>query len=685
VWINCQQDICSEIFPEIKYFETKEIRKDQITEICEDKILTVINTSECTEDNDKEILELYSQVDSKSVLLNYRNRKLLNHMTGEEVKSDFILGLVMDSISETFQKMDEIIIDQNRTIDIASWFNTKFYRNSFSLKLVLKNFISLKNIRRIRLDYFVLLCTFVILTILAKNDLTIFSWDPAFYAERSMDLVNGFNWNTPKLNFYAVIDAISNKPPLLVWVGAVFYLFLGVFTINFPFLFAIAVFTTLNGFLLIKIIYSLTSSTKQLKSILALLILFTSPLYLEMSQNYFVEILQVFVILYAINIFTKLKTRSLTWKISNLGIISCLTLLVKIPTLLLTGPIIAIILVKIIKEKQSKQQEKYVKKDIFLTVTFMVLTIFTLVWYFKNFSSSFGFAKSLSVGELSEMYGARSGLIQKFKLWTNLLLDNVTNNKFIWIFLLLTYFALILHIFLNLKNSKFLIKKYKNEFLFITIITIYFFALTMQTNEDPRFLTPLIPIIILTAILILDKINLSKITFNPGRFLTIVIVLAILISEYSTFVDKGNSYLWHQDKDSLNVQSDNTLDSLKKLDKIICQPQKSTIFAVDVIDINYNTQKFISSYERGGNNSNCKYNYLAFNSDLLTTLDYVNNFDLVVSDSRLKMLGYTPQPSFTNVLSRDVFKYLSSSDFWKPIAIEGSTIIVFEKKSVNFN
>ena len=659
---------------------TEKLTVNEIENRTENVILEIL-----MDDVDFDRIENMERIYKGSLIFFNGNTMYKNNEIKDRYSIDELRKTIFQELSNTLSKLDSIIMDQNRALDVIQSQHEVFNLEKEEIKKTRVKRTLNQQLKRLRLDYITVLVLFVINAKVAFLDAQIFSWDPAFYAERSIELSKSLNIFNPKESAQALMGAIAHKPPLLVWVSSLVYLLSRNFSenINFPFLMTIVLFSTFSNVLIIMIIRKIVAKNKTIFSLITIALINSSLMYISMSRNFYVEIMQIFVILVTILFFLIFKQQTILARIFMIIISLTLTILVKIPTIILTAPILIILVSKLLLSIYRRKTKYFLPSDIIFAIVATSLLVLSSMWYMKNIGISYNFAKSVSSGEYSLYYGRDSGLISKSKLWFDYIIQGLTIHTRFNIGILIAILGLSLFLINLLVKRKFKeITNYKNELLFMSIILLYGTSLTIQINEEIRYITPLIPLIIIIFILVIEKVIKALKTdliINPILILITLGAMYLLVDTNTIIngeqgINREVPYL-----SKVKIQSTNSSE-LKELDKYICKPEKKALFAVDFIDLNYNTLNYYSTALNERSNATCDYVYLGFLKERTEALDVINKYYFVVSDSRLENTSFVPQPYFTNTLSRDILQYLNSNREWFKKRFRNSTIIVFVRK-----
>ncbi len=220
----------------------------------------------------------------------------------------------------------------------------------------------------------------------ALSDNKVWGWDESWYAESSLRLSIYLRDLDFQSWFSQMISTTPTKPPLLVWVSQ----FLGIFpVIGFD---ASKVFLVFQIFLVACIFFAanniliLLDVEKSYRNIFAFL-LSSSSLFVGLSTHFFVEIIQVLVILIAVGALLRIY-QTPTLRVFDFLIILLtlnLVLLTKLTTIVYLIPFYLITLWKFIKLRDKKILWKLKsKKEFSYVVLILLLTTISSLWFARN-------------------------------------------------------------------------------------------------------------------------------------------------------------------------------------------------------------------------------------------------------------------------------------------------------------
>jgi hypothetical protein len=340
----------------------------------------------------------------------------------------------------------------------------------------------------------------------ALCDKRVWPWDQAFYGRVSLNLWAGLV-NNPNGWLPTMLEAFGFKAPMIAWLGQ-FFVPIGNLLGNTEFaLLLLQLFCSSLSIFLLGYISIALAHTEKCKAnfghIAALLILTASgPLFSGLTNQYFVEHLQLLSVVWLLLVFARVESRLLI----ALNVIAniCFGLLVKISSpLYIAVPLLAC-LIKFIRctPKKASLLQKLV-----LGLSAITLLMACLGWYYTNWDKIIKFMLQTSSGTVAELYGKRTGLLQAAtEHWLPALSYSFVLFDVISLLLLaLATVALALRI--RTKSTYAQLDLFASLAVIQIVLTLVVFCL--QINRETRYLLPLTPYIYLIGLFTL--VNLPKV------------------------------------------------------------------------------------------------------------------------------------------------------------------------------
>jgi hypothetical protein len=459
----------------------------------------------------------------------------------------------------------------------------------------------------------------LVLLIRAFIDSSVLGWDSALYGTESYNLASSIkSFNLPEIA-RTLLSTIGTKPPLISWIGSIFVLLFSSIGSTFALHLMIIFFSISNILILNKILYNRFQENLMFRN-LGLLIFGSSTLYIGLSQVILVEVIQIFVVLLAIRCMESKINFGLISTLSIFLILFCLSLLVKIPTLLVTFVFLFMFLVVQYKIGKVKTEKKKLKYLVLVSLAIFILTL-TFSWYFENFKEVVDFSFNLSTGSASLIYGESLNLQDSLWYWIKSFVDILTYLDYLNKLLFTLFVTAVIY---NLYNfvSRF-VTSYPNLLNFRNFDLVHFFTiclyisfLSIQNNSEIRFLLPILPsfaLFVSNFIYNYCRLKLiSRYTILITKLLSFLLFIAmelsLLYSLNLTNIGRGNSN-WLYPANQSNIDLINIKDTVIQTCPSFLSPDTS-LFVVDTPSFNLNSANYYSSILKFVGYPSCQYNYL---------------------------------------------------------------------------
>ncbi len=419
-------------------------------------------------------------------------------------------------------------------------------------------------------------------------DQQIWTWDLAWYGEQSLRLFHS--------NFLKILDVGEVKAPGLMWLGAISLGVLRGVQTETALLAVPMLGILLSAFLTYSSIRRF-SSEDSAAPFLGVVILLGSPLAFGMGTHFFTEALQIF----SVSIAIYLSTYDFLDK--EITLLKFITLIffaeiVKISSIIyLIAPGIALLYqirtsnVPIIR--RSRHQ-----KVAWIAICGLSGLLVT-AWYWRNGAKVIGFIKSVSTGEYAQLYGSEGTLIHKLAIWitsfSSALNANVALMKY-------TLFAIALA--LATAKGRLMTKARITGFIHLANIALAIFFLAKQTNEETRYLAPLIPMWAFSGAILIEgsklkmKIALSLVVITLGNY-------AILVAHV---FNKNVNYSGNHWAEPFHRFASEKAKFQELSESLCTQIDGGTvIFGVDDYYFNYNSALFYSKLAIGKRGEDCRF------------------------------------------------------------------------------
>jgi hypothetical protein len=489
------------------------------------------------------------------------------------------------------------------------------------------------------------------------NDASVWPWDQAWYGEVSVDL--WFLSNHEPLRWVdLMLKAFSTKAPGIAWLGQLF-IPLKELTGSIESALLISVLTA--QFLTLFTTYKINQALGVGKNVNNILLIASTPLFIAMGHQYFVESLQIFFVSFFLWTTIKLQDKKNTIGIIYLILAITIGLAAKI-----TSPIYVLFLgiisvYALFKNPNSK--EIYLNKKFFYLISIITifLALLTLAWYFINFKMIMNFAKdAASSSTLALHYGAKDNFVPKFIYWLTALQQSTFIPKILVAIISLLFFNFALKKFFFRKECKTSIQSKYNIVIYASAINIAFVLIlfAMNINQENRYLLPLIPLVGIIYVYIESYCTevIKKIIFLLLAIQFILINLQAFglikeISEVSYWVRPIETDYNKKDEVTKIVELTSTNYANSKLNMV----------GIELPWLNANTLSFYASKDRLKTNLKASYTSLGYaETDIKKAISRINELKPIYFIT-LRQEELENVSDFLNITNNDAANYIMSS------------------------
>lgn len=353
------------------------------------------------------------------------------------------------------------------------------------------------------------------------KDHSVWSWDPAWYGEVTLDLFYTLLHDGPKAWFAAGLKAFGVKAPAIAWLGEWF--------VPLRFLFgsaerALLVFVVACQICSLMLFYRLAKSFTKGDVGLALfgaLFFSSGPLFIGLTHVYFVEPLQTLGLVWLILTCWNAPNRSIISTVGQLIIGFDIAIAAKVSTpLYCVGPMLILLYHCYFRRFANVFRAvslKYNRYDILLLCVAAIASLFTVLWFSHNLHLVRDFVNSATNSKTAELWGRRAPFLDKLLYWLNALKFSYFFDRGGPIFVVIFSSAVCLRA---------VSRKRATDVDYLALISFVQIALALivfstQMNEETRYLLPLGPYVAMLVIWCAQQLFAYRVI----RFILVTLVL----------------------------------------------------------------------------------------------------------------------------------------------------------------
>ncbi len=508
-------------------------------------------------------------------------------------------------------------------------------------------------------------CFLLSLPILAWNliNKSTWPWDQAWYAEESIRLWQALR--TVNVNWLdAVLNAFHSKAPLIAWIGQFFVPLSEILGIHESLLLSIWLTSLIAIFITYKYSY-IASNQSRVISLLSVLIVCSSPLFVGLSHEYLTEIYQVLGIAYVYWLYFSSPTLSRGKIYYHLMFSLVIVFGSKSSTILYCFIPLLGIVHNFFHKRISNQ--KITPLDLLLITLSTLFSLLLATWYVKNIHEIYSFGVSSSSGMASIYYGKADSFFNKFIYWIYVFQKAIITKYVIYIGLMACIILIFIKPFKKVDHSRL-----KLAILVSLQALIPFIFFSLNINEESRYILPILPSI---TILIALTASISKI--HTKIFLILFIMQYVFVQSFSFGLYKNNESFNHWLK---NVDLNPQIRSRNQdLAKHLCHNQNPILYIVGVeyIDFNFNTLGFLGALE----NTECKFTSLGFAANNVNSaMDRANKLG-AMGFVTLKKSCQLEEVDWLNQISKEFVDQIEGSNEFLLSENYDDCILVFRRKN----
>jgi hypothetical protein len=346
------------------------------------------------------------------------------------------------------------------------------------------------------------------------RDRSVWPWDPAWFGEVTVQLYSTLR-QAPGTWLPAMIAAFGSKPPAVAWVGQ-WFVPLHKLTGSTDLGLHLSILVT--QFLTLALTWRLGTEALPGRSrwlpAVGCLVMGSAPLFVGMSHQYFAEPVQnlavvwVFVVALAGHSWTRLQA------LSQLTAASALAMLAKSssPLYCLLPAVLALGMTALSRRGRPPFRWTRLARDLVCLGASLGLVWLTYRWYAKNLETMLVHVRESTTGTGALLYGSRGELGGKLTLW----LSKLSYNLF-----LPPIFALVSLAGFAACAAGWVRRRERGVTRFGALAAVSLLhvagtllALSLSINEEPRYLLPLLPSLVVLVLWVLARVPARPLAFG---------------------------------------------------------------------------------------------------------------------------------------------------------------------------
>ena len=487
-------------------------------------------------------------------------------------------------------------------------------------------------------------------------DQKVWPWDTAWYAEVTVDLWFALGqgigaWTN------AMLQAIGSKPPLLTWLAqfAIPLTRTGIEE-ETSLLFLIVALATATLYSIYRLASAVGASSTSAAAAIALCA--GAPLFVAMSHQFLVEQLQALVVVGMLALAVKAPRQPVARTAALCVTMIALGALTKTTTALFLLPLLGYIVIVLVARTPKVAPGRL---DLSLAILLATGAICAAAgWYVSNWPALVQHFKNATVGDVALNYGSAVVLPAKLMFWTTALSNSIAPTAIIAVPILLIIAAAFCVTLYRIGRrpwsdllAEFIEQRVLLALTLLAIVLATLLAYSLQINEDPRFLLPLLP---LMAVLLAWALFTLRNRILAATAALVLTANALATHAFSLGFIPGPFISW------LMPAENSTIDKtrLAAVVRNTCpdRPNRYTIIGVEYVEFNANAANFYSAKQRRIRGFRCFYTTFGHaETSMEATLRQLSRVDpdYVVTVEPSKQRA----PDFLNVVSKPAAEWLA--------------------------
>jgi 4-amino-4-deoxy-L-arabinose transferase-like glycosyltransferase len=342
-------------------------------------------------------------------------------------------------------------------------------------------------------------------------DRAVWPYDQAWYGQVSVDLFV-IGTASPDAWPAAMLQSFVIKAPGIAWLGQAFVP-LGMALGSIEKGLGLSVVLTQIATLLILLVSVRALAHRWSVALVSCMLLASAPLFIAMSNQYFVEPLQTLAVAWFIAL--AVFASRWRWQVTAVHLVAATAVAMLAKTsspLYCFAPGLFSLVSMIRRAGQTRQCLGHQRLDIRLiagAALSLAMLAATMSWYTVNFDALVQFTVSTSSGPVALNYGSVGSLPNKLQFWFAAARQNYFLPQVVVFLAMLTAFALAIRI--RTRNAR-LDRLDVFAALAIVELTTVLIIFSFQVNEEVRYLLPLAPYLALLLTWVLTRINRLLVT-----------------------------------------------------------------------------------------------------------------------------------------------------------------------------
>ena len=441
------------------------------------------------------------------------------------------------------------------------------------------------------------------------QDRSVWSWDPSFYAEGTVDL-----WfklvHHPTQWPAAMLSALAPKAPGIAWLGQFFVPVGELLGSVEAGLLASVLLAHLATLVLTFHLGRRIAPGSPIPAVVGTLFLAAAPLYGAMSHHFLTEALQAFAITYIYWVASASSSLSPLRGLLHLVLATSIGFLAKVSTPALVVFPFCLAAFNLARGVAGLEWRRAAgKRELFLGIVAVAVAGMGLLWYRHNWKDAWAFARLAVSGEVALDYGTKDTVFNKLIYWLGAMRKSFLAPETLWLLLPGAVVALVLALRRRHQPQVEDARGARGTVVAAALqIAIVLVILSFSINQERRYLLGLAPSLAVVLIWLAAIPRLAPI--RAGLLLMLVAQWALVHARFLALIPPSPERTYWEGSPVVRTP---LIRELSRLDDDTCNGKtagRSIMTGVDLDWLNMNTLSFYSAKARLQRGFRCNYVYL---------------------------------------------------------------------------
>ncbi|MGQ0732808.1 MAG: hypothetical protein ACT4QD_04030 [Acidobacteriota bacterium] len=503
------------------------------------------------------------------------------------------------------------------------------------------------------------------------HDRSVWSWDPSFYGFGAVDLWHRLTAD-PARWWELLTTVYSAKAPGIGWLGQFFVpvgLWIG--SIEAGLLISVLALQALSVMLVFGT--SLALKASRLHAVAAMLLVAAGPLFISMSHHFMTEAFQLFAVSYMYWVAALSPSKPRAWTVGHSALSLSAALLAKINTPAFLVMPLAIAVYEVQRGRLSEGRVRL--RDLAVYALGLLVTVPGTVWYLRNGSATWDFARLNVASDVALLYGHEAAFLDKVPYWLGVLGQSLVSVPDLALVAMAGALGALMYA-LSSPDTASPVRSVAHPRLVVAAglqVLLVITLLSLAVNEEARFALALVPSIGVLFVWMLSRLRLQALA--AGCIVALLVQWGTVHARQLGVFGLHDESYWAQPPRRDDWRS----AEVAKTVAATCNEQSHGRYVMTGVNLdwlNFYTLSFYSWKAQLSNHKRCHYWYLGLaERDPEVAWARVIEFDAPYFVS-LEESAMPEPPDILNLVAADVLRRVASSAAFVRERLESTAGIV---------